>query len=104
VGVVADNEDEMILDGRFVNWSDEFGKHRAKIVEFHGELGMDVKWTGSCSGCYESGQDAPFDNKAKCFLGMGCSECGYKGKTVNHGFAPLPEAALESLRKRGLLK
>ena len=85
---------------KVVVWKDEFGTHRAKIVEFRGELGMEVRWTDSCSGCYEMGQDAPYDKAARCYLGMGCEECGYRGKRRRVEWAPLPQEALDALRVR----
>lgn len=43
-----------------------------------------VRWTESCSGCCESidGQHSGYkwDDKAKCYVGSGCRECGYTGK------------------------
>jgi hypothetical protein len=45
-----------------------------------------VKYTDSCTGCCESGEygcnlhNYPFDAKAGCYIGSGCSECGYTGK------------------------
>jgi hypothetical protein len=48
--------------------------------------GRRVVWTTHCTGCTELGdygQDAhlsPWDAKAMCRIGMGCSECGYTGK------------------------
>jgi hypothetical protein len=46
---------------------------------------MKVKWTTTCSGCFNSEDGHPigeyeFDEKAQCFKGMGCHECGYTGK------------------------
>ena len=43
------------------------------------------EWTTSCSGCRETedGHNVghyPWDNKAKCYIGSGCDECGYTGK------------------------
>lgn len=42
-------------------------------------------FTTSCSGCFESvdGHNVfgfPYDAKARCHVGAGCSECGYTGK------------------------
>ena len=43
------------------------------------------RWTDSCSGCTElcDGQNVngyQWDEKAKCYVGSGCKECGYTGK------------------------
>jgi hypothetical protein len=42
-------------------------------------------FTHSCSGCFESEDghpvgEYPWDDKAKCYVGAGCKECGYTGK------------------------
>ena len=42
-------------------------------------------FTRSCSGCYETEDGHPvgeyeWDEKAKCYKGSGCKECGYTGK------------------------
>jgi len=42
-------------------------------------------WTGPCSGCFEFNEglglsNYKYDYKAKCYIGAGCSECGYTGK------------------------
>lgn len=87
---------------KWVAWKDEFGRHRAKVVEFNGELGMEVRWTDSCSGCHETvdGQSMgcyPYDAKAKCEVGAGCEDCGYTGKSRRCEWVPLPPEALERL-------
>lgn len=90
----------------WVVWKDEFGKHRTKVIEFEGQLGMEVRWTSACSGCYES-EDGypvgsyPFDEKAGCYIGAGCGECGYKGKRRNRSWIPLPKEASVKLADRG---
>lgn len=43
------------------------------------------QWTTSCTGCRETedGHNVghyPWDDKAKCYIGSGCHECGYTGK------------------------
>lgn len=49
-------------------------------------MGKWVTWTSECSGCFEGGENGglaenyPWDEKAKCRIGMGCQECGYTGK------------------------
>jgi len=42
-------------------------------------------FTRSCTGCFESEDghpvgEYPWDSKANCYIGSGCSECGYTGK------------------------
>jgi hypothetical protein len=42
-------------------------------------------FTQSCSGCFESEDGRPiggypWDEKAHCYIGAGCKECGYTGK------------------------
>lgn len=42
--------------------------------------------TQECTGCCELGENGqgaenyPWDEKAQCYVGMGCHECGYTGK------------------------
>lgn len=91
----------------WVVWKDEFGTHRAKVVEFGGELGMEVRWTDSCSGCFEFNEGLgldryQFDSKAGIYLGHGCEECGYTGKRRQVDWVPLPNEAVVRLRERGL--
>ncbi len=52
------------------------------------------EWVTSCSGCRETedGHNVghyEWDNKAKCYIGAGCSECGYTGKRREGMFAPV---------------
>ncbi len=67
---------------------------RVKIVTHDGFEGYVVRWTGSCSGCFET-EDGhpvgsyPWDNKAKCYVGAGCEECGYTGKRRNVVWIPI---------------
>lgn len=73
------------------------------MVDGH-EVLMLVSYTDSCTGCLESEDghpvgDYPYDEKAKCLLGMGCSECGYTGKRVRRHWCP----ALSLEESRALL-
>jgi hypothetical protein len=65
------------------------GNNRVLVVKRGKVYGFIASWTTSCSGCYEMGQDAPYDDKAHCFLGMGCDECGYTGKRRQSYWFPL---------------
>lgn len=57
-----------------------------------------VTLTQACTGCFESVeghvpyQDGkpiyPYDEKARCYVGAGCSECGYTGKRRWTHFVP----------------
>lgn len=52
------------------------------------------EWTTSCSGCRETedGHNVghyEWDDKAKCYIGAGCSECGYTGKRRDGIHAPV---------------
>lgn len=52
------------------------------------------RFTHSCSGCFESGDyggnehNYPWDDKAQCRLGSGCSECGHQGKVRQSMWVP----------------
>lgn len=45
-----------------------------------------VHFTEACSGCFEGGEymglasNYGYDKKSGCYVGSGCSECGYTGK------------------------
>jgi hypothetical protein len=59
----------------------------------NGEICVLAKWTSSCTGCTNSEDghligEYPFDNKANCFIGSGCSECGYTGKRRQEHWVP----------------
>lgn len=80
-------EFRMIGDG-------EFGRHRVLVVYFKGIAGHLVRWTGSCTGCHETvdGQETgwyPFDEKAQCYVGAGCDECGHTGKRRREEWVPI---------------
>jgi len=51
-----------------------------------------VRWTDSCSGCYESidgyNPGYPTHPKHRCPVGHGCSECGFRGVRRNGFWAP----------------
>lgn len=59
---------------------------RFKVVVYQGVEGFEMHWTTSCSGCFESGEcmglahHYRYDDKAECYVGSGCNECGYTGK------------------------
>ena len=43
-----------------------------------------ARWTDTCSGCFESEDGYPIGSypihpKHNCYIGAGCSECGYTG-------------------------
>ncbi len=65
-----------------------------RVVRFDGMDGFVARWTVSCSGCFETGDYGsgahlyPFDEKARCHIGAGCSECGYTGKRVHRQWIP----------------
>lgn len=70
-----------------------------RVVTFDGMPGFVVRWTSSCSGCLEVGEYGsgeglyPFDEKAKCHVGAGCSECGFTGKRRQEHWIPFDSAA-----------
>ncbi len=78
-----------------------------KVVRYDGFDGFIVRWTQSCSGCFETEDghpvgDYPFDEKAKCHLGAGCEECGYRGKVRNEHWVPFDLGAYASHQDRVL--
>ena len=56
-------------------------------------------WTQSCSGCFET-EDGhpvgryPWDKKHQCYIGAGCSECGYTGKRRDGIHTPVAKKKL----------
>lgn len=63
---------------------DEFGFQRVRVVINDGHEGYIARWTESCTGCFESEDGHPvgdydWDQKRGCYVGGGCSECGYHG-------------------------
>ncbi|ADJ24795.1 hypothetical protein Hden_3000 [Hyphomicrobium denitrificans ATCC 51888] len=63
-----------------------------------------VRWTDSCSGCFEGGEygglahNYDWDDSAQCRVGIGCDECGYSGKVRREEWVPyLPEAGRAAL-------
>ena len=49
------------------------------------EFGIMAYFTQPCSGCFEAEDgypigEYPWDEKSHCYIGSGCSECGYTGK------------------------
>ena len=88
-------EAEMHLGGRVDRRKTYFFTDDAEALEMFGggpvyEYGQ---WTTSCSGCLET-EDGhpvgkyPWDEKAKCYVGSGCEECGYTGKRRDSWFSP----------------
>ncbi len=67
---------------------------RRKHVEVDGVTHVVTYHTESCTGCFEGGDymgmahHYPYDDKAKCYVGGGCHECGYTGKRRNPYFTP----------------
>jgi hypothetical protein len=74
------------------------GRRNYKMID--GELCQLIEpYTDSCSGCYETvdGQNVfgyPYDEKAGCFLGSGCEECGYTGKRRYQYWMPIKDAIM----------
>lgn len=57
------------------------------------------EWTQSCSGCRETEDgynvgEYPWDEKNKCWIGAGCSECGYTGKRRDGWYAAVDKAEM----------
>jgi hypothetical protein len=78
-----------IVDGR-----------RVLIKPWRGVDGYEVKWTDSCSGCFECEDghpvgDYPRHPKHGCYIGAGCEECGYHGVTVRRHWVALDAAEAE---------
>ncbi len=59
-----------------------------------------VKFTSSCTGCFESGEyggnahNYRWDAKAQCHIGFGCEECGYTGKRRQVLYIPINQEKL----------
>lgn len=59
----------------------------------------------SCSGCFEFNEgiglkNHPIDTKNNIYLGHGCEECGYQGKTVEKMWVPVFEKDWEEFFRR----
>lgn len=73
---------------------------RRRVYRHHGFNGYWTRWTQACSGChetidgYESGN--MWDDKLKCYIGWGCSECGYTGKRRIEWFVPFNQKGFEA--------
>lgn len=68
-------------------------KSRHLVVEWNGKEGFIVRFTTTCSGCFESEDghpvgDYPVDPKHNCYIGSGCDECGYTGKRRHEEWIP----------------
>lgn len=72
-----------------------------KVVVVDGVDHFVVRWTDSCSGCFEAGEYCglahlyPWDEKAGCSVGSGCRECGYTGKVRRAELVPFDSAGFE---------
>ncbi len=71
---------------------------RYRVVMNEGFEGFVVRWTATCTGCYESEDGHPvgeydFDQKSGCAIGAGCEECGYTGKSRRAEWCPFDYAA-----------
>lgn len=68
--------------------------HRVMVVMLHGIEGFVGCWTVSCTGCFEFNEGLgmhryQYDDKAHCYVGHGCSECGYTGKRRDRCWMPI---------------
>ncbi len=85
------------------------GKRR-RVVLNEGHEGFVIRWTDSCSGCYEGGEYGgsahlyPTDPKAGCSIGFGCEECGYQGKVRHSMWFPFDTKAWREHEDRDWLK
>lgn len=67
---------------------------RVKVSEHLGVEGYWTTYTDVCSGCFEAGDymgqahHYRHDDKAGCYVGHGCDECGYTGKRRHTVFCP----------------
>ena len=65
-----------------------------------GEVCISMSYTGTCSGCFETGdygsgsENYSWDGKAHCYVGAGCHECGYTGKIRHSMWIPVTSADL----------
>lgn len=77
------------------------GPQRVLVRQLDGVDGFDCTFTESCTGCFEPGEymgmahQYRWDDKAKCYVGIGCSECGYTGKRRNRWWCPLAGFGLD---------
>jgi hypothetical protein len=74
---------------------------RCKVVLLNGFEGFVVRWTDSCTGCYESEDGHPvgeydYDSKNHCAIGAGCKECGYTGKSRRVEWLPFDAEAYDA--------
>jgi len=73
---------------------DSDGALHKVVLDVDGVECFVVRWTESCSGCCELGEAMmnahhyAFDDKAHCYVGSGCDECGYTGKRRREWLAP----------------
>jgi len=81
---------------RYRMLDDGESRHRVRVVMRGKFEGFVVRQTDSCTGCFETvdGYPAgnyPYDEKAQCYIGAGCHECGYRGKVRRAEWVPFPE-------------
>lgn len=82
---------------------------RRKVVAYEGVEGYIIEFTEACTGCFEGGDymglahHYGYDQKANCYVGAGCEECGYTGKRRRREWVPFPdqEAAWCRLMSQG---
>lgn len=80
---------------------------RREAFYLHGRQVLQIdRGTATCSGCFntEDGHpigEYPWDPKSRCYLGSGCSECGYTGKRrYEYPFPALTLEAKRSMKER----
>lgn len=79
------------LVGERVDRRRSYARDGKKLLEL-------CRWVWSCSGCFEAGEgnsnahNYPWDRKAQCHIGSGCSECGYHGKVRRAQWVPFIRA------------
>lgn len=77
---------------------------RHLVVTVDGVEGFVVEFTESCSGCHETVEgyetgDYNYDEKAQCYVGAGCDECGFTGKRRRSEWVPFD--VMEALARTG---
>jgi hypothetical protein len=72
-----------------------------RIVSVRGVEGFHQTTTRSCSGCCELGESAGrehlyrYDERARCRVGPGCAECGFRGKRRDTQWIPFDPLEIE---------
>lgn len=86
-----------------IRYRKDLDGNRHRVVIVNGMDGFEVRYTTSCSGCFEPGECGAlahhyiFDSKAGCHIGSGCHECGYTGKRARTYWVPFDYADAASL-------